>query len=139
MFTYESLQIGNLSRKEMALVASNVMAISVNYSIDMANQLTITIIDPGFEMAINNYFQVGVDVVYETTQLRMTSVPGNDDVSVTGRIRHIYEMVEVSVAQSGSASPIWTIQAMPKAIQQMKRDKTKKIGGSGYMYAYNVA
>lgn len=123
----------------MALVASNILTISVNYSIDMANQLTVTIIDPGFEMAINNYFQIGVDIVYETTQLRMEKVTGNKDIAVTARMRHIYEMVEVSVAQAGSASPIWTIQAMPKAIQQMKRDKTKKIGGSGYMYAYNVA
>lgn len=123
----------------MALVASNLMSISVNYSIDMANQLTITIIDPGFEMAINNYFQVGVDVVYETTQLLMGNIPGGEDIALTGRMRYIYEMVEVSVAQSGAASPIWTIQAMPKAVQQMKRDKTTKIGGSGYMYAYNVA
>jgi hypothetical protein len=90
-------------------------------------------------MAINNYFQIGVDVIYETTQIRMTSVTGDNDIAVTARMRHIYEMVEVSVAQSGGASPIWSIQAMPKAIQQMRRDKTKKVGGSGYMYAYNVA
>jgi hypothetical protein len=143
MFSSESLQIGDLTKKQMSVVAQNILSINVNYSMDMANQLTITIVDPGLEMASNNYFIVGRDIVYETTAIRavelMTIEP--DTYPVFSRIRHVYEISRVSVSQDGAgASPVYSLEAMPKAIQQMKRDKKAgNIGGSGYEFVRRAA
>lgn len=142
MFSATSLQIGSLSSAQMSYVAENLLSIEVSYSMDMANQLTFAIIDPAFEFARNNYFQVGRDVLYETTSIVEMYVPSSDgnSMSVFGRNVHLYEISSVSVSQDGSASPQWSVEAMPKAIQQMKRDKKPgSIGGSGYEFVKNAA
>lgn len=142
MFTSTSLQIGDLNVKTMATIAQNILNININYSMDMSNQLSFTVIDPGFEMAANNYFQVGRDVVYETTAIKNMRIAKDGDSLVPSfsRVRHIYEISSSSVQQNGSASPQWSIQALPKAVQQMKRDKKPgNITGSGYTYVQNAA
>ncbi len=139
MFTDESLSIGNLSTSQMANIASNLLSISMDYSMDMSNQLTFTVLDPGFEMGSNNYFQIGRDVVYQGTSIKQILVAANG-APIIARISYTYEISTVSVAQSGSASPTWTVQALPKAVQQMKRDKKPgQISGSGYTFARNAA
>lgn len=143
MFTSESLQIGDLTSKQMSVVAQNILSLTVSYSMDMAAQLVITIVDPGLEMASNNYFIVGRDVVYETTGIRpieMATIEP-DTYPLFSRIRHTYEISRVSVAQEGAgASPVYTLEAMPKAIQQMKRDKKPgNISGSGYEFVRRAA
>ena len=139
MFTNESLKIGNLSTAQMNNVASNLLTLEVNYSMDMANQLSFTVIDPGFEMGANNYFQVGRDIVYQSTSIIPIRV-ASDDTPIIGRMNYTYEISRVSVAQNGSQSPVWSIEAMPKAVQQMKRDKKPgQISGSGYTFAQNAA
>lgn len=139
MFTNDSLRIGNLSTAQMNNVASNLLSIEVSYSMDMSNQLSFTVIDPGFEMAANNYFQVGRDVVYQSTAIIPIRV-ASDDTPIIGRLSYTYEISRVSVAQNGSQSPVWTVEALPKAVQQMKRDKKPgKISGSGYTFAQNAA
>jgi hypothetical protein len=143
MFTSTSLQIGDLSVKAMATIAENLLNINLNYTMDMSSQLTFSVIDPGFEMAANNYFQVGRDVVYETTGIKMLITPDTQDttgIPIVARLRHLYEIYEVSVKQQGSASPQWTVNALPKAVQQMKRDKKPgNIGGSGYEFVRKAA
>ena len=142
MFTSSSLQIGDLSIRTMSVIAQNILNINISYSIDMSNQLSFTVIDPGFEMAANNYFQVGRDVVYETTAISSVRTASDSDTNVPifSRVRHLYEITSASVQQNGSASPQWTIQAMPKAVQQMKRDKKPgNIGGSGYSFVQKAA
>jgi hypothetical protein len=110
---------------------------------DMASQLSFTVIDPGFEMASNNYFIIGRDVVYETTAIsaiKTADSPDTTGVPIINRLRHIYEIASVSVQQQGSSSPQFSIEAMPKAIQQMKRDKKPSaIGGSGYTFVQKAA
>jgi len=143
MFTAESLQIGDLTNKQMSLVAENLLNISVNYSIDMANQLTFSVVDPGFQMANNNYFVVGRDVIYQTTGIRPIALPvvGQEVYPAIIRIRHAYEISSVTVSQGAAgASPVYSIEAMPKAIQQMKRDKKPgNIGSSGYEFVRRAA
>ena len=143
MFTSQSLQIGDLTSKQMALVSENLLNISVNYSMDMANQLTFSIVDPGLQMASNMYFIVGRDVVYETTSIRpiVLATTEGEVYPAISRIRHIYEISAVTVSQGAAgASPVYEIEAMPKAIQQMKRDKQPgNIGGSGYGFIQNAA
>jgi hypothetical protein len=143
MFTSTSLQIGDLSEKVMATIAENLLSININYTMDMSSQLSFVVIDPGFEMAANNYFQVGRDVVYETTGIFPVLTAATSDstgVPIVGRIRHLYEISSVSVQQNGTASPQWTVEALPKAVQQMKRDKKPgNIGGSGYEFVRKAA
>ena len=143
MFTSTSLQIGDLTQKQMATVASNLLTLNISYTMDMASQLSFTIIDPGFEMASNNYFIIGRDVVYETasiSNIRVANSSSGTSEPIISRLRHVYEISSASVQQQGSASPQWTIEAMPKAIQQMKRDKKPgSIGGSGYTFVQKAA
>lgn len=143
MFTATSLQIGDLSVRTMATIAENLLNINLSYTMDMSSQLSFSVIDPGFEMAANNYFQVGRDVVYETTAIKMIRTPDTADttgVPIVARYRHLYEISAVSVKQEGSASPQWTVEALPKAVQQMKRDKKPgNIGGSGYEFVRKAA
>jgi hypothetical protein len=105
--------------------------------------LSFTVIDPGFEMAANNYFQVGRDVVYETTGVSLintSNIINTTGEPVLARHRHLYEISSVSVKQSGTASPQWSVEALPKAVQQMKRDKKPgNISGSGYTFVQNAA
>lgn len=139
MFTGNSLQIGSLTTGQMANVASNLLNINVSYSMDMANQLSFSVIDPGFVMGSNNYFQVGVDVVYETTSIDKIRVASDESPIVT-KIKHLYEISSVQVSQQNSASPVWQVEAMPKAVQQMKRDKKPgSISGSGYTFVQRAA
>lgn len=143
MFSRTSLQIGDLSEKVMATIAENLLNINVNYTMDMSSQLSFAVLDPGFEMAANNYFQVGRDVVYESSAIFSTRIPTTDtdtSVPVIGRMRYTYEISSASVQQNGTASPQWTIEALPKAVMQMKRDKKPgNIGGSGYEFVRKAA
>lgn len=143
MFTSTSLQIGDLTEKQMATVASNLLTLNINYTMDMASQLSFVVIDPGFEMASNNYFNIGRDIVYETTSVSKIKVANSSSGTgepIISRIRHLYEISSFSVQQQGSASPQWSVEAMPKAVQQMKRDKKpSSIGGSGYTFVQKAA
>lgn len=143
MFTSTSLQIGDLTEKQMATVASNLLTLNISYTMDMASQLSFVVIDPGFEMASNNYFNIGRDIVYETTSVSKIKVANSSSGTgepIISRIRHLYEISSVSVQQQGSASPQWSVEAMPKAVQQMKRDKKpSSVGGSGYTFVQKAA
>jgi hypothetical protein len=143
MFTAQSLQIGDLTSKQMALISENLLNINVSYTMDLAGQLTFSVVDPGLEMASNRYFIVGRDVVYETTAIRpvelVTVEP--ETFPAISRIRHVYEISSVKVSQGeAGASPVYSIEALPKAIQQMKRDKKSgNIGGSGFEFVKRAA
>lgn len=143
MFTSTSLQIGDLTDKQMSTVASNLLTLNISYTMDMASQLSFTIIDPGFQMASNNYFIIGRDVVYETTSVSKITIANSPDttgVPIINRLRHVYEIVSFSVQQQGSSSPQYSIEAMPKAVQQMKRDKKPSaVGGAGYTFVQKAA
>jgi hypothetical protein len=143
MFTSTSLQIGDLTEKQMGTIASNLLTLNINYTMDMASQLSFVVIDPGFEMASNNYFNIGRDIVYETTSVSKIKVANSSSGTgepIISRIRHLYEISSFSVQQQGSASPQWSVEAMPKAVQQMKRDKKpSSISGSGYTFVQKAA
>ena len=143
MFTSTSLQIGDLTEKQMGTIASNLLTLNINYTMDMASQLSFVVIDPGFEMASNNYFNIGRDIVYETTSVSKIKVANSSSGTgepIISRIRHLYEISSFSVQQNKSASPQWSVEAMPKAVQQMKRDKKpSSISGSGYTFVQKAA
>ena len=143
MFTAQSLQIGDLTSKQMALISENLLNINVSYTMDLAGQLTFSVVDPGLQMASNRYFIVGRDVVYETTSIKSVEVfsAESEIFNAISRTRHVYEISSVTVSQGeAGASPVYSIEALPKAIQQMKRDKkTGNIGGSGFEFVKSAA
>ena len=101
MFTSTSLQIGDLTTKQMSTVASNLLTLNISYTMDMASQLSFTIIDPGFEMASNNYFIIGRDVVYESTaisKIKIADSPETTGTPIINRLRHIYEIASRKIS-----------------------------------------
>jgi len=142
----DSIIIGGITSSESRRVMDSVLSINVNYSITESTQLTIRFIDPNLRMAANNYFTVGRDLTYTAKaispyledfgSIRKSAGANNGEFA---RRRTFFEMASVTVDQSGAFSPIWTVKARPKAIQQMKRDrKPKNIKGSGSQFVINA-
>jgi len=94
--------------------------ISVQWSMDLASQIVITVIDTDYRMMNSNYFVPRRLVEYRGRQ---------------------YEIADVSCRAGQSGSPEVTITICQRVIQQMKRDKKRGSvkGNSGYEYARNVA
>lgn len=122
---------------------NNLLSLKVSYTLDEASALTFDIIDPGFEMTRNNYFQPGQTLIYKAATIDDFSSNSLDAQSIYGETYYGYpfEIADVQYAQSQGASPIVTIQAYTKAIQQMKRDRTEigSIKGTGTAFVRNAA
>lgn len=99
---------------------NNITKISVQWSMDLASQIVITVLDTDYMMMNRNYF----------VPRRLVEYRGRE-----------YEIADVSCRQGQSGSPEVTITICQRAIQQMKRDKKRGSisGNSGYEYARNVA
>jgi hypothetical protein len=147
MLDRTSLSIADITSEQMREVFESVLSINVSYSITESSQITIRFIDPEFRMAQNNYFTVGRDLIYTqksvspylTDTTERTRGPANINVGEFARRSMIYEMASVTVDQSAGNSPVWTVKARPKGIQQMKRDrKPKNIKGSGSQFVVNA-
>lgn len=98
----------------------SITGISVQWTMDLASQIVITILDTDYRMMNSNYFVPRRLVEYRGRQ---------------------YEIADVSCRAGQSGSPEVTITICQRAIQQMKRDKKRGSisGNSGYEYAKNVA
>lgn len=98
----------------------NITKISVQYSMDLASQIQITINDPFYSMMNRNYF----------VPRRLITYRGRD-----------YEIADVACRGGQSGSPEVQITICSRTIQQIKRDKKRGtvVGNSGYEYARNVA
>lgn len=94
--------------------------ISVQWNMDLASQIVITVIDTDYKMMNSNYFVPRRLIDYRGRQ---------------------YEIADVACRGGQSGSPEVTITICQRAIQQMKRDKKRGsvTGNSGYEYAKNVA
>ena len=119
---------------------SNLLSLKISYTMDEASALSFDIIDPGFEMGQNNYFQPGQTLVYKSLSIDDVSGPSTNIFGQT-YYGYPFEIADVSYSQSQGASPIVTISAYTKAIQQMKRDRTEvgSIKGSGTNFVRNAA
>ena len=119
---------------------NNLLSLKISFTMDEASALSFDIIDPGFEMTKNNYFQPGQTLIYKSLSI--------DDLgtSSTNIFGHTYfgypfEIADVTYTQSQGASPIVSISAYTKAIQQMKRDRSEigSIKGTGTAFVKNAA
>jgi len=131
----------------------SILSCTVNYSMDMATEITLKIIDRDFNppgakrklsdtggyapnsFAEGNYFNIGRDVTYMSRQIAKSEF--NDDTKRAAITFQpvLMEVADISVDQEQSVSPIWTVKCRPKAVQQMKRDrKPEVIEGDGADY-----
>lgn len=150
-FTRDSVQIGDLGSSQMADVFNNLVSVSVDYSIDESSQLTIELIDPRFRMSDNGYFEIGRDIRWKVpfagfngiNNLSVIDSPSNDQIEAATKtldLTYPFEIASVTIDNGPGVSPKVLIEARPKAIQQMKRDRNpKKIKGNGSEYVFNAA
>jgi hypothetical protein len=145
------LYIGSLSSNILDEISRSILSIQVSYSMDMASQLNFTVlesVDTNYKLELdglfyselqfakNNYFQIGLDVIYETNTLG--AIDSSDSTLV--KQKQIFEIATVSVSQGQGGSPVWEISCYTKAIQQMKRDrKPAAITGQGTEFVKRAA
>ena len=145
------LYIGSLSSNILDEISRSTLSIQVSYSMDMASQLSFTVLESvdtnyslgsdglfysELQFAKNNYFQIGLDVIYETNTLG--AIDSSDSTLV--KQKQIFEIASVSVSQGQGGSPVWEISCYTKAIQQMKRDrKPAAITGQGTEFVKRAA
>lgn len=118
---------------------NQIIDISVSYSISATTALTFRVIDPGFELTTQNYFQVGTTFIYrshnsEKIQNAQSFLTRDDYLG------YFMEIADVTFEQEQGNSPIVRVQAYTKAVQQMKRDrKADAIKGDAFDYVQNAA
>lgn len=126
----------------LAKVESQLIDISVSYSISAATALTFTLIDPGFELTRQNYFQPGQTIIYRShnSDILLPNSPGAPHIGLEEYLGYFMEIADVNIEQSQGNSPIVRVQCYTKAIQQMKRDKKPgNIKGNGSDFVKRAA
>lgn len=102
LITDDIISFVDLSSFKMAEVAELVTDLSVNYTMDEASQVTISMLDPGFNMLRSNYFQIRRNVLYRG---------------------ELFEVSSTEVSNTGGETPLITVECRPAVVQGMKRDK----------------
>lgn len=127
----------NLSSNAFTDISGLLTQASVNYTMDLASELSFELIDPNLQMAEKNYFTLTRDVIYETQTLGRIQPYEPNLVFV----RQLFEIANVSVSQGPGGSPLFSIKCYTKAIQQMKRDRkiASSIKGTGTDFVRNAA
>jgi hypothetical protein len=121
--------IGDLDTRQVAIIKESILSMQVSYSMSEVTQLSISLIDPGFEMLKANYFTIGRDIIYRTKSIATTNRINNKNDQPGQQIesKNYYELkLEISsmnIAQGPGMSPAITIMARSKPVQQMQRYK----------------
>jgi hypothetical protein len=126
----------------LAKVDQQLLDMSISYSIDGATALTFTLIDPGFELTRQNYFQTGQTIIYRShnSQVLLPNSSGSPYLGLSEYIGYFMEIADVNIEQSQGNSPTVRIQCYTKAVQQMKRDRQPgNIKGNGSDFVKNAA
>lgn len=150
------ISIGSLSDGVMTNLDHSIISVSVEYSMNESSQLSFDVIETMntdysriseaertyprvLEFAENNYFQIGRDVIYETTTLNEIS---ETNISGTNLIKQkqIFEIASLTFSPGPGGSPTWQVKCFSKAIQQMKRDRNPgTLKGTGSTFVKNAA
>ena len=121
--------IGDLDTRQVAIIKESILSMQVSYSMTDVTQLSISLIDPGFEMLKANYFTIGRDIIYRTKSIATTNRIDNKNDQPGQQIqsKNYYELkLEISsmnISQGPGMSPAITIMARSKPVQQMRRYK----------------
>ena len=127
---------------------SQILSINVSYSISAATAVTFTVVDPGLELTLQNYFQVGQTLIYRShrTYSIASGFPNAGFPTSAGAeinnsfMAYFLEIADVTIEQSDGTSPMVRVQCYTKAIQQMKRDKNPGVvQGNGSDFVRNAA
>jgi hypothetical protein len=140
--TAGKLVIADLSSGKMAEINKMVTSIRVNYTMQLASELQISVIDPDFTMLSKNYFEIGRVVQYTSQTLGSIDQFNNSPnvPRVLSNIDQFFEIARVSVSQGPGLSPQVQITCYSMAIQQMKRDKKpSQIKESGSAFVIKAA
>jgi hypothetical protein len=118
-------------------ISRYITQLSVNYTMDMASQLSFDIVDVDLKMAQNNYFILGRDVIYETQTISSFDSITSNPIFVN----QLFEIANVSSSQGPGGSVTFNITCYTKAVQQMKRDKKSaaSINGQGTAFVREAA
>ena len=154
--TAGKIYIGSLSDGVMTDIDHSIVSVNVDYTMNEASQLSFEVVETlntdftkiassektyirTLEFAQNNYFQVGRDVVYETTTLNEISNSNNTGTTLIKQ-KQLFEISSVTFSQGPGGSPVWQVQCYSKAIQQMKRDRGPgTVKGTGSTFVKNAA
>jgi hypothetical protein len=114
------VQITDLFGEAQKYFEENLFEVSVDFRMDMGSEITLKVMDNDYRMMDSNYFVIRRDITYR------------------GRP---YEISGVSSGPGEGGSPVITVQARNKGIQQMRRDKLPRSvsGSSAHDYAAAVA
>lgn len=114
------LQVTDLFGEAQRYFEENLFEITVDFKMDIGSEITFKVLDNGYKMMDSNYFVIRRDITYR------------------GRN---YEIAAVSSGPAEGGSPVITVSARNKGIQQMRRDKLPRTvsGGSAYEYAAAAA
>ena len=139
-----AISIANLQNGAMTQINGNILSTNIDYTSEMASELSFDVIDFDLSMYNRGYFDVGRDVIYTTeTALDFASFISNDDTGFnTDRkfVNLIFEIANVTVGEGPGNSPLVQVKCYSKAVQQMKRDRNPaKVPGNGTDFIKNAA
>ena len=136
VFLYES----GIPKTFITTLLNNILTINVNYSISAATAVTFEVVDPGLQMTLNNYFQIGQTLIYRSHNTNVLADGITTSIGVEQYIGYFLEIADVTISQGQGNSPVVRVQCYTKAIQQMKRDrKPGVIKGTGSQFVINAA
>lgn len=114
------IKIVGLTETQNESFINGITNINVSLTLNGSSEVSITVVDPDFVFATNNYFQIRRDVTYRGM---------------------VFEIAAIETSRSDSVHPQHVIQCRSKKVQEMKRDKQPEVynGTSGYDLAQRMA
>jgi hypothetical protein len=152
-----SIKIASISDGLYADIDKSITSVNVNYSMTEASQLSFNVVEiaeknfsrfynsektffSNLRFGENRYFDIGRDVIYETTTLRPDYLGESGGAVSAVRQNQIFEISSVTIAPGSGDSPTWNVNCFTKAIQQMKRDRNPSaVKGTGSEFVRRAA
>ena len=150
------ISIGSISDGIMTNIDHSIISVGVEYTMNEASQLSFDVVETMnmdfskiasaektyprvLEFSENNYFQIGRDVIYETTTLNEIGITNSTGTNLVKQ-KQLFEIASLTFAPGPGGSPVWQVKCFVKAIQQMKRDRNPgTVKGTGSTFVKNAA
>lgn len=146
------LGIVELSSEQGINISRAIQSVSVSFSMDFCPQITVQLFDVNMKMLENNYFNVGREFVYKSSQRNVikagnsnstpqhnTAAPNLDESGLSFTVL-MFELTSVSVSPGQGSSPSITLELRSRSVMQMKRDrKPGSITGKGHVFVQQAA
>lgn len=141
------LGIVELSSDGVINFSRAIQSVSVSYSMELCPQITVQLFDVNMKMLENNYFNVGRQFIYKSSQRQIINPQGPTDAAAinlgaSGLSYTIlsFELAAVSVSPGTGSSPSIALELRSRSVMQMKRDrKPGSITGKGHVFVQQAA